>query len=266
MIRIPKDKKALFLVVALLAGSLVSAQPAVYTTANAHSHNDYEQTKPFTLAFEHEFGSIEADIFLVNWNNELLVGHTPEEIKNSPRTLDSLYLRPLDEMIRKHNGAVYNNPAASLQLMIDIKTDAKPTLQKLVETLRRYPRLIGCRQLRIVISGNRPAPAAFGSYPDFIHFDGNLAETYSPEALKKIDMLSADLGAYNNRNAKGLLTTEQEKRVVADISRAHSAGKKVRFWAIPDHPAGWQKMMSFGVDYINTDKIEALTTFLNHPR
>ncbi len=38
------------------------AQPPVYTTANLHSHNDYEKPFPFWEAYNQGFGSIEADI------------------------------------------------------------------------------------------------------------------------------------------------------------------------------------------------------------
>jgi hypothetical protein len=37
-----------------------------YTIANTHSHNDYEQRVPFWTAYNAQFGSIEADIFLVD--------------------------------------------------------------------------------------------------------------------------------------------------------------------------------------------------------
>jgi hypothetical protein len=36
-----------------------------YTVANTHSHNDYEQHTLFWMAWQAQFGSIEADIF---WN------------------------------------------------------------------------------------------------------------------------------------------------------------------------------------------------------
>src|SRR5579872_6344367 len=60
------------------------AQPLHYTVANTHSHNDYEQPTPFWMAWQHQFGSIEADIWLVG--GKVLIGHDTEEIK-SGRTL-----------------------------------------------------------------------------------------------------------------------------------------------------------------------------------
>ena len=64
----------------------------VYTVQNAHSHNDYAQEKLFHLAYNEGFGSIEADIHLVN--STLLVGHDTKDLK-ATNTLESLYLKPL---------------------------------------------------------------------------------------------------------------------------------------------------------------------------
>src|SRR3954466_9670273 len=75
-----------------------------YTVSNAHSHNDYEQARPFNAAYEAHFGSMEADIFLVN--NELLVAHEQKELPLH-RTLDSLYLQPLLTAIKKNHGYPY---------------------------------------------------------------------------------------------------------------------------------------------------------------
>ena len=51
----------------------------VYTSANAHSHNDYLQHTPFYQAFNEQFGSIEADIHLRN--GLLLVAHDSADVK-----------------------------------------------------------------------------------------------------------------------------------------------------------------------------------------
>ncbi|HEY9363863.1 MAG TPA: hypothetical protein VIQ00_11410, partial [Chitinophagaceae bacterium] len=65
------------------------AQSQTYIASNAHSHNDYLNSKPFTRAYEAGFGSIEADIFPVN--DTLYVAHSKKEIQVQ-RTMKSLYL------------------------------------------------------------------------------------------------------------------------------------------------------------------------------
>ena len=111
------------------------SQPTSYSVANAHSHNDYEQPAPFITAYQEAFGSIEADIF---WHNgELLVAHTAGELAGH-RTLEELYLKPLQACIEKNRGHIYADSTRRLQLMIDIKTEAVTTLNKLVELLQKY--------------------------------------------------------------------------------------------------------------------------------
>ena len=110
------------LLVLCLVCSLAAVHGQPYSTANAHSHNDYEQNKPFTLAYNELFGSIEADIFLVN--GTILVGHNLKDLTPS-RSLENLYLAPIADY----------NPTRKLQLLIDIKSEAASTLQALVEVL-----------------------------------------------------------------------------------------------------------------------------------
>src|SRR5689334_9469888 len=111
----------------LLTNLTTFAQPDRYTVANAHSHNDYEQKVPFYAAYNEEFGSIEADIF---WhNNEILVAHSAGEL-SLHRTLEDMYLKPIQSFIEKNKGHVYADGSRKLQLMIDIKTEAVNTLAK----------------------------------------------------------------------------------------------------------------------------------------
>lgn len=248
-----------------LAGFSANAQSVSYTTANAHSHNDYEQPIPFFNAYHQQFGSMEADIFLQN--GELYVAHTAAELASGKRTLDSLYLIPLSAMIRKNNGNVWADPAKRLQLMIDLKTAGVPALQELVKKLETYPAITDCRTLRIVISGNRPDPSLYADYPAYIWFDGNIGAQYSALALSKIAMLSAPLQQFTNWNGKGRIPEKEMKPLVEAIEGAHALQKPVRFWGAPDNINTWYTMMRLKVDYINTDHIQPLSDFLQkHPQ
>lgn len=81
------------------------------------------------------------------------------------RTLQDLYLNPLNSKVRSNNGYPYKNTSNSLQLLIDIKTEARPTLNRLFEILRQYPDLTGAKNLQFVTSGNRPSPDLYTSIP-----------------------------------------------------------------------------------------------------
>jgi len=243
----------------MLLSVTVQAQPVQHSTAQVHSHNDYEQAFPFWLAWRQGFGSIEADIFLDQ--GELIVAHDLQQVKKH-RTLDSLYLKPLLQCLQQNEGSVYADQSRQLQLMIDIKTAAEPTLEKLVQVLCNYPQLTTASSLKIVISGNRPQPAAFATYPDWIKFDGDLQKIYTPEQLTRIEMLSDNFARYSKWNGKGRLPEKEQDTLQKLVTRAHAAGKKIRFWNSPDIMNSWYAYMNLGIDYINTDDINGISTFL----
>ena len=251
--------KRLIISFLLLSGYNLYSQPVHYTTANVHSHNDYEQATPFWLAYNEGFGSMEADIFLQD--SELLVAHERKELVLH-RTLETSYLRNLQQCIKKNNNHPYADTSRRLQLLIDIKTDAVTTLNKLVEILKKYPTLINNHSLTFVITGNRPEASDFGSYPSFIYFDGELSKTYSNEALKKIVLLSDNFKTYSQWNGEGVMNETELTLLKSTIAKAHQLNKPVRFWNAPDFENAWNHFMRLNVDYINTDHIKEIATFL----
>ena len=250
-----------YVILLLLSAHSLVAQKRGYTTANGHSHNDYEKPNPFFEAYKYQFGSIEADIFYLKDSKELFVAHTSAELNSKRRTLDSLYLDPLANCIRKNKGSVYPDSTRMLQLLVDIKTEAVPTLNRLIEVLREYPALINTSSLRIVISGNRPSPDSFYTYPSFIQFDGVIGTTYTNEALKRIPLLSASFRQFSKWNGIGIIPANERTQLSKLIREAHHLGKPVRFWAAPDTADAWKELMNLNTDYINTDKVKELSDF-----
>ena len=226
------------------------AQPINYSSANAHSHNDYEQKQPFYAAYNEQFGSIEADIHLVN--GLLLVAHDAKGL-NSNNTLEKLYLQPIVD---------FKNNKRPLQLLIDVKTDAIATLDSLVGLLKKFPFIILNKNIKIVISGNRPASSLFTNYPSYIWFDGRFGETYSPTELKKIGLISDDFGFLTSWKMSMPLNSMTQEKLISLINKAHQLNKPVRLYGIPDYPVAWEEMIRLGVDYINTDKINELSDYL----
>ena len=254
--------KNILLFFSLFAINSLLAQPRVYTTANAHSHNDYEKPDPFYKAYKHQFGSIEADIFLLNESDDLLVAHNRSDLDKKRRTLDSLYLQPLANSIRKNNGYAYSDTSRKLLLLIDIKTEAIPTLNQLIIQLRKYPELINAPTLKIVISGNRPPADSFVVYPPFILFDGVIGSQYSSAALSRIPLFSGNFSAFSKWNGKGSIPENERNELSKAISEVHLNGKPVRFWGAPDGIDAWRLFMRLQADYINTDRIEELSKFI----
>ncbi|UJH90078.1 alkaline phosphatase [Antarcticibacterium sp. 1MA-6-2] len=224
----------------LLLVSTVSLGQGQY---KIHSHNDYLQDLPFWEAYAHRAGSIEADVFLKN--NSLYVAHTEKEI-DSARTLEKLYLKPLA-------GLASDGKLRELQLLIDIKSKAEPTLAKLLEILQNYPHLRSNCNLQIVISGDLPAPEAYKNYPNFIHFDHQNLNNLDEINLGKVAVISQNFRNYSQWNGLGRLTAKDMEKVESVINLAHQKGKKIRFWAAPDTKTAWGRFAKMGVDFINTD-------------
>ena len=238
----------------------VIAQPFNYSVANAHAHNDYNNPVPFYAAYTEGFGSIEADILM---KEEILyVGHNADDIKLN-RTLEDFYLKPLLSYVKKNHGYAYPDSSRILQLLIDVKTEAVPALDALTGLLKKYPELINTNSIKWVISGNRPDPSKFTSYPSFIWFDGNIEDNYSADALSKIAMLSGDLKNYTEWNGKSNTEGESEKKIKEAVAKVHALKKPIRFWDAPDIINTWYQLMHLRVDYINTDHVHELAVFLN---
>lgn len=236
----------------ILHGVTVSAQPLKYSASNAHAHNDYAQPNPFYTAYLEKFGSIEADIFLVN--GQLLVAHELKQV-DAKKTLEALYLIPLNEYADTHR---------TFQLLIDIKTESIATLDTLIQVLKKYPSLIQNPKIKMIVSGNRPPENAYASYPSFIWFDGRLNKEYTPAQLEKIAMLSEDFGKFTQWKRTWPIGNHEQQALTLAIQKAHAYKKPVRLWGSPDFAAAWEGLMEMEVDFINTDKIKELAQFLHH--
>jgi alkaline phosphatase len=259
-----RRKKFLYLIILLMAFAFSGPKdiipPIKYSVANAHSHNDYEQIKPFTSAYQAAFGSMEADIFLSH--DSLYVGHERSDIARH-RSLRLLYLDSTAYYINLNGGNPYADHDRKLQLLIDVKTEAVSTLNALVKVLESYPDIIQCKSLSVVITGNRPSSKKWKSYPPYIKFDGRFSEKYSDSEWTRIDMVSSDLSDFIKWGGNGSISGSDSIHLSAAVQQAHAKGKKARFWGAPDFPNAWSQFMKLNVDWINTDHIQALADFLN---
>lgn len=209
-----------------------------------HSHNDYHKDFPFVEAYINNASSIEVDLFLKN--NTLYVTHEEANIKEG-RTLSSLYLEPLSKLEKK--GELRN-----LQLLLDLKSPAIPTLKEIQNVLKKYPGLIKGDKVSFVISGNRPDPKDYVKYPNYIFFDHQNLDNLETVPMEKVAMISLSFQKYSVWNGYGRMVEEELNQVKAAIARAHAFNKPFRFWATPDTKTAWARMASLGVDFINTDQ------------
>nr|WP_294950047.1 alkaline phosphatase [uncultured Mucilaginibacter sp.] len=235
----------------------IKAQIKPYTVANAHSHNDYKNSIPFYRAYEKGFGSIEADVYAVN--GRLMVAHDKKEITES-RSLQKLYLAPLAEKLKIA-------PNRKLRLLIEIKQDYKAVLPLVIEELKPFAQYISSSghpgNLSIVMTGAVPPATEMPNYPDWLTFDVDHLNGFTPQQWQKIGLVSFPLGRYVRWNGKGVLNNKEKAKITAVVDSVHQSGKMIRFWESPDTKSSWLALMRLGVDVIGTDAIEQLGDFLN---
>ncbi len=237
----------------------VFGQQKNYTVSNAHAHNDYIHPVPFYTAFNAGFGSIEADVYPVN--GILYVAHNKEGVLPQ-RTLKSLYIEPLLHELAKDG-------SRRLKLLIDVKEKYQLSLEillKEIEPLKKY--LVTSnntgKALTILISGERPPPAEYKNYPDYIFFDDDLNLQHNPDEWKRVGQVSLSFERYSAWKGENTLEDNDKKILRHIVDSVHQAGKTIRFWAVPDNEDSWEMQMKLGVDLIGTDKIDELANFLNN--
>ncbi|RWY50183.1 alkaline phosphatase [Mucilaginibacter gilvus] len=247
----------LALPVTIAVSQTANSQIKPYTVANAHSHNDYKNGIPFYRAYEKGFGSIEADVYAVS--GRLLVAHDKRDTAAS-RSLRNLYLTPLAEKLK-------HDPHRQLRLLIEIKQDHKAVLSLVMQELKPFAEYISSPghpgNLSIVMTGAVPPAVEMVNYPDWITFDVDHLNGFTPQQWQKIGLVSFPLSKYVRWNGKGVLNSKEIARLKGAIDSVHQAGKMIRFWESPDTKSSWLALMRLGVDVIGTDKIEELGDFLN---
>ncbi|PBC65218.1 hypothetical protein BKI49_03795 [Streptomyces sp. Tue6028] len=279
-------RRALTTIGAALAGAV--ALPATQAWAGgghhgprplwrAHAHNDYEHPRPLYDALDHRFGSVEADIYLVG--DQLLVAHDPVDL-DPTRTLESLYLEPLAARVKSNHGSVYRGYREPLQLLVDIKTEGASTYLELDRHLRRYRHLfttyahgrVHPGPVTAVISGDRAARAPMEAQTvRRAFYDGRLSDLGTTAPASFVPLISDNWTLNFSWLGDGPFPAAEREKLRGIIAAAHGRRQKVRFWATPDlagpaRDALWGELLAADVDYLNTDDLAGLETFLDARR
>lgn len=249
--------------------------PRLRPLVRAHAHNDYEHPRPLFDALDHRFGSVEADIYLVD--GQLLVAHDPIDL-DPARTLESLYLGPLAARVRAHHGSVYRGyHRTPFQLLIDIKTAGAATYLELDRQLRRHRHLfttyaygkVRRGPVTAVVSGDRAARAPMEAQRvRRAFYDGRLADLGGAAPASLIPLISDNWTLNFSWQGVGAIPAAERDKLRRIVKAAHERGQRVRFWATPDLPgpardAVWGELLAAGVDHLNTDDLAGLEAFLD---
>ena len=254
----------------LAAVAVHAAEPNPVPLPNAHAHNDFEHPRPLLDALAQGFGSVEADIYLVD--GKLLVAHDAKDVRPD-RTLEALYLDPLQQRAKEHGGRIYKG-GPSLTLLVDVKGNADATYIVLRETLGRYSGMLTRFEsgkttpgaVTVILSGNRPRKMLEGEAVRYAAMDGRLPDLDAGASPALIPLVSADWQPVFTWRGKGDLPAEERTKLREYVRRAHEGKYRLRFWATPDTPAAWKELRDAGVDLINTDDLAGLAEFLRGGR
>ncbi len=257
---------ALFLILSTSSIAQAQAPGVAVPLTRAHAHNDYMHARPLQEALECGFCSVEADIYLVD--GQLLVAHDRDKVKPG-RTLQSLYLDPLNERARKSGGRIYPKGPEFI-LLVDIKNEAAPTYAVLRETLKRYGDLVTTfhndkterRAVTVVLTGNRPRKLLAAEPFRFAALDGELEDLDSQAPASLIPQISANWPSNFKWRGVGPMPDEDRARLKRIVESAHARGRRVRFWGSPEGRGFWRCLIDAGVDLLNVDDLKGARDFL----
>jgi hypothetical protein len=229
-----------------------------------HSHNDYTRARPLLDALELGFGSVEADVFLVD--GELLVAHDRERCRPG-RTLDALYLQPLIERARANGGRIYPGFDEPLVLLVDIKADGEGCYAALHERLLTAPDVftecdrgvVFPRAVTVVISGQTPRSTMAGQSRRLAFVDGRVGDLEAPVAeapgAALVPLVSMAWSSQFKWQGLGEMPSQERGRLAELVGAAHERGYRVRFWGVPGLDHVWRELYGAGVDLINVDDL-----------
>lgn len=253
-----------------------------------HSHNDYWRKVPLFTALKQGCISVEADVWLMNdQDQDLYVGHDRAALQPE-RTFQSLYINPLVEILERQNPTTpfYNGnyrgifdtaPNQTLTLLVDVKSVSSPTWARVVDQLaplreRGWLSFFADgtfheRPITVVGSGATPFEdlVANTTYRDYF-FDAPLNKLLDSDQFDSTNSyyasvaMSSSIGRPNPLTG-GWLGAEQVARLREQVQRAHSLGLKVRYWDLPSWPVQtrnrvWDMMVREGVDILNVDDVK----------
>jgi len=232
----------------------------------AHAHNDYLHNRPLLDALDNGFCSVEADIFLVD--GQLLVAHTKREL-SPKRTLQSLYLDPLQERIKKNGNRVHKDGPV-FSLLIDIKNNGEETWTELNKVLTGYAEMFSRVEdnqfhpgpINAVVSGDRAWDVIESTSPRYAGVDGRVSDIGSDRAVHLMPLISDNWRLHFRWRGEGNFPAKQRMKLHRLVRQIHEEGRRIRFWASPDTPAMWKELNAAEADLINTDDLPGLSEFL----
>jgi hypothetical protein len=243
-------------------------QGTVYSLPRGCSHNDYWQKPPLFKALSMGYTYIEADILLIK--NRLVVAHRRPLRPSKTKDLTEMYLDPLFK-IYNEKGYFYKDHPSPIFLMIDIKTGAEETYEKLLEVIKPYESMLtqfvdGVEipgGITLIITGNRPVETIAAERDRWVAIDGrplDLGKGYPlnlmPMVSEKYSTILGWTTTFGPKSPKNIL------KVQDFVSKVQAEGRLTRLWKIPEKRESWNWLTYHGIDLLNTDNLADLHDYL----
>jgi hypothetical protein len=122
--------------------------------------------------------------------------------------------------------------------------------------------------LTVADDGNRPRAYMEAQRIRYAAYDGRIPEdlggSQNPQTF--VPLVSQNWTTLFMWQGIGPMPEAERVKLRNIVATAHANGQRVRFWATPELPetreAVWRELLAAEVDYINTDNLAALETFL----
>lgn len=255
-----------FLLVLCAIAAPSHGKTPVVPLVHAHAHNDYNHERPLLDALDHGFCSVEADIYLVD--GQLLVAHNRDDV-DPARTLQALYLDPLQKRVHENGGHVYPNGPRFI-LLVDIKENGEATYTVLRDVLRQFKEMLTSftptstteGAVTVILSGDRPTSVLAAEAHRYAAIDGRVSDLDAPINFNLVPLISDNWRSQFDWFGSGPMPSEVHDKLYGITKKAHEAGCLVRFWGIPPREDLWKALREAGVDLINTDNLAQLQQYL----
>lgn len=253
-------KQLLFLFFIIVCTHL-SAQQQILESG--HSHNDYTHEHPLFDALGYGYKSIEIDVWL--HRGKLIVDHDGIGL-DSGKDIEELYLNPITDRVKAHNGRVYDGDTTPTIFMVEFKSEPEAAYAKLKELIEKHKGLFCDRMgrggpIKLLITGNRPWVSLLKGNELYITADGAMSQSADPVPPHIIERVSDPYGSHFSWKGKGVMPQKQKAKLDDLVKVAHDHGRQIRFYACPENENIWRTLLDAGVDWINADDLGRFATF-----
>ncbi|RHZ49071.1 uncharacterized protein CDV56_104443 [Aspergillus thermomutatus] len=238
--------------------------------------------------------STEADVWL--YNGTLYVGHDESSLTEE-RTLESLYINPMLDVLKRqnprsrfvtsptNNGVFDTSVSQTLYFFIDAKTAGHETFKAVIDALEplreqgylttlKDNKTITNGPITVIGTGNTPydmvGPIANRDY----FFDAHLESLNESENAGITGLISpiastsfADaIGTVTLSDSEAVLTEKQLSTLRSQIATAKERGVGARYWETPSYPVRtrnlvWRTLLQEGVALLNADDLDAAANY-----